>query len=315
MEGNDHLCYNSLMRFEIEIHRPWSLFAVTAGVVGFVAWANGFIEVNVGAAEPTVITKQEQSNLPASLIGGSDTDAAVRDIVATELDIKRTRQERAVLAQREEIMRHQLQVIQLRLEQGEPDPRVEEELKLVRQKLIALLNDTRQAEDRLRAAFNELWEAQERAGRISVAVRGQPAVLSWPVEPVYGLSAGFMDNEYEMLFGLPHQGIDIPTEQGTEIRSPADGVVEQVVDNGLGYSYLIMRHQGVVTLYGHASAFLVSEGATVTAGQTIALSGGQPGSRGAGALTTGPHLHFEVIRNGEHIDPLSLLPRHQKVEL
>src|SRR3989344_915614 len=308
MAEGSFFCYNSLMRFQIEIHRPGSLLMIAAGMAAFVAWTNGAISITAGA-------RPAEQPLTAPVVGGSDTASAVRDIAATETDIKRTRQERAVLAQREEIMRHQMQVIQLRLEQGEPDPRVEEELKLVRQKLIALLNDTRQAEDRLRAAFNELWEAQERAGRISVAVRGQPAVLSWPVEPVDGLSAGFMDNEYEMLFGLPHQGIDIPTEQGTEIRSPADGVVEQVVDNGLGYSYLIMRHQGVVTLYGHASAFLVSEGATVTAGQTIALSGGQPGSRGAGALTTGPHLHFEVIRNGEHIDPLSLLPRHQKVEL
>lgn len=302
------------MRFEIEIHRPWSLLVVTAGVFGFIAWANGLININVGAEAPLIAVNQ-QKNLQASLVGGSDTDSAVRDIAETETFIKRTRQERAMLAQGEQILRHQLQIIQLRLEQGEPDPHAEDELKGVQQKLVALLQDTHQAEDRLRAAFNELWEAQERAGRISVAVRGQPAALAWPVEPILGLSAGFMDKEYELLFGLPHQGIDIPTEQGTEVRAPADGIVEQAVDNGLGYSYLIIRHQGVVTLYGHVSAFLVSEGDTVAAGQVVALSGGQPGSRGAGALTTGPHLHFEVIRNGEHIDPQSVLPPTESVEL
>lgn len=134
--------------------------------------------------------------------------------------------------------------------------------------------------------------------------------INWPIKPSLGISAYFRDSGYLALFGIPHNAIDIPTNHGTAIHSPAPGVVYKVKDNGdTSYSYVIIAHKGgLLTVYGHVSEVLVRERDIVLPGEVIALTGGTPGSKGAGFLTTGAHLHFEVIKNGVNIDPLLVLP-------
>ncbi len=79
-------------------------------------------------------------------------------------------------------------------------------------------------------------------------------------------------------------------------------------DNGFGYSYIILAHKGnLVTLYGHVYEIRVKPGMLVAKGDVIGLTGGTPGTRGAGLQTTGPHLHFEVHYKGEPQDPLDYL--------
>lgn len=132
--------------------------------------------------------------------------------------------------------------------------------------------------------------------------------LSWPVEPKRGLSAYFRDPSYQSVFSVPHNAIDVPTAQGTEIKAPADGYVTKAKDSGLGYSYIIIAHSGgVMTLYGHVNQIWVKAGDYVSRGQAIGKSGGQPGTAGAGWMTTGAHLHFEVFQDGKHVDPLGYL--------
>ena len=63
-----------------------------------------------------------------------------------------------------------------------------------------------------------------------------------------------------------------------------------------------------MTVYGHVSSFLVEEGDLVRPDDIIALTGGTPGTKGSGLMTTGAHLHFEIYENGEHQDPLAYLP-------
>lgn len=129
--------------------------------------------------------------------------------------------------------------------------------------------------------------------------------------PAYGrVSAGFMNAAYKKQFGVPHLGEDIVVPQGSAVYAAADGVVFLVRDGGAtGYSYILIGHRdGYATLYGHVSQALVSAGQEVTGGQQIALSGGTPGTHGAGPMTTAAHLHFEVIRAGTNIDPKSVLP-------
>lgn len=134
-------------------------------------------------------------------------------------------------------------------------------------------------------------------------------VLSWPVTPSLGLSAHFDDNNYKNIYRVDHHAIDIPVYQGTAIRAPANGYVVKVVDNGLGYSYMIIAHAGgLSTLFGHMSGFAVEQGALVHRGDVIGYTGGQPGTKGAGMRTTGPHLHFETHLNGKRMDPLQFLP-------
>lgn len=133
--------------------------------------------------------------------------------------------------------------------------------------------------------------------------------LDWPVRPTRGISAYFRDSSYRAVFGMDHNAIDIPQIQGTSIKAPADGVVYKVRDNGYGYSYLILAHSGgFMTVYGHISEFLVDYGEKVSKGQIVALTGGTPGSKGAGLMTTGAHLHFEVMKGGKYVDPLDYLP-------
>lgn len=131
----------------------------------------------------------------------------------------------------------------------------------------------------------------------------------WPVDPFKGISAYFRDPTYVGVFGVRHNAIDIPTYQGTTLRAAADGVVYTTRDNGYGYSYIILAHaNGLMTVYGHVSAILVEEGQIINQGSIIGLSGGMPGTLGAGYMTTGPHLHLEMLLNGNYVDPLDYLP-------
>ena len=129
--------------------------------------------------------------------------------------------------------------------------------------------------------------------------------------PVYGsVSAGFRNEAYEAYFGVPHHGLDIVVAQSTPVAAAADGVVFLVRDGGdTGYTYVLIGHRGgYATLYGHLSAVQVAAGQDVDAGQIIGLSGGEPGTRGSGPMTTGAHLHFELINMAVNIDPAKVLP-------
>lgn len=149
-------------------------------------------------------------------------------------------------------------------------------------------------------------------------VKNQPFVLD-PVAglggsgflwPVHGpITATFHDPDYQRVFHVPHQAIDIATKQGTAVHSTADGVVFKVRLGGAkGYTYVLIGHQnGYASLYGHLSQVFVKDGDMVSAGQIIGLSGGEPGTPGAGPMTTGSHLHFEMMLNSVHFNPLEVL--------
>ncbi len=133
-------------------------------------------------------------------------------------------------------------------------------------------------------------------------------VLAWPVFPKKGISAGFRDPGYYKRFKMQHNAVDIPAPQGTPLTAAASGYVYKAKDNGLGYSYIIILHKNNIrTVYGHVSQIDVKEGQLVQEGELIGLSGGMPGTKGAGKMTTGPHLHFEVLENGVYKNPLDFL--------
>lgn len=132
--------------------------------------------------------------------------------------------------------------------------------------------------------------------------------FGYPVETPVRITAYFEDAEYEKKFQLRHDGVDFAVPQSSDVLAVASGEVVKIVDNGLGYSYLIVEHPGdMFSLYGHVSAFLVRQGESVSKGQTIALSGGTPGTPGAGYFTTGPHVHLEFFKNGQYVNPLQFI--------
>ena len=83
----------------------------------------------------------------------------------------------------------------------------------------------------------------------------------------------------------------------------ADGVVAAVGSSGARGRYVLVKHSnGLTTRYQHLSRSLVKEGQSVLRGQTIARSGNT-------GISTGPHLHFEVLKNGRAVNPLRYFSR------
>ncbi|MDN2663658.1 M23 family metallopeptidase [Psychromonas sp. 14N.309.X.WAT.B.A12] len=94
-----------------------------------------------------------------------------------------------------------------------------------------------------------------------------------------------------------HKGVDIAGYSGMPIMATAAGVVTiSEARNGYGYLVEINHGSGLMTRYAHASAITVSVGDVVEKGQQVAVMG-------TTGRSTGPHVHYEVLRNGQQIDP------------
>ena len=100
-----------------------------------------------------------------------------------------------------------------------------------------------------------------------------------------------------------HPGLDIAADHGVPIYAADGGVVRSAGWNdGYGNQVVIDHRNGYVTTYGHLSSFSVWPGQLVAKGAII-------GRNGSTGRSTGPHLHFEVIRNGYYVNPLDFLPK------
>lgn len=98
-----------------------------------------------------------------------------------------------------------------------------------------------------------------------------------------------------------HKGVDWATPTGTAVMASSAGtVVKAGWGSGYGYVVYINHGDGRQTRYGHLSKVLVSVGQSVSQGQKIALSGNT-------GVSTGPHIHFEILLNGSQVNPLDYL--------
>jgi murein DD-endopeptidase MepM/ murein hydrolase activator NlpD len=98
-----------------------------------------------------------------------------------------------------------------------------------------------------------------------------------------------------------HPGLDIAVATDSYIRASGGGTVIDIGDDAVYGRFVVIDHgEGYSTLYGHASVHLVTLGQLVRGRQVIALSGST-------GRSTGPHLHFEVLVDGEHVDPLTVV--------
>ena len=152
--------------------------------------------------------------------------------------------------------------------------------------------------------------AQEQAAKQAAAAAGQPAynpaaavgatgTMMWPAVG-HGISSPFgyrvhpITGVYKM-----HTGVDINVGYGTPVYAADGGTVILAGWNGGYGNCVVLNHgNGLTTLYGHMSSINVSVGQSVSRGQTIGLVG----STGA---STGPHLHWEVMVNGQRVNPLN----------
>ena len=206
---------------------------------------------------------------------------------------------------------------QLKAEQEELEKDIEEAIQII----LNLENDleNRQAEydaimaaeDAANATIDKLvaeLEAQRAAEAAAAAAAaggsggGGSANASgsflWPVASYVYVSSRFGLRVHPITGEKKsHTGIDIASNQGTAVYASDGGSVTLAGWNG-GYGNCIMidHGNGYVTLYGHLSSISVSVGQTVSQGATI-------GAVGSTGNSTGPHLHFEVLKNGTRIDP------------
>jgi murein DD-endopeptidase MepM/ murein hydrolase activator NlpD len=98
-----------------------------------------------------------------------------------------------------------------------------------------------------------------------------------------------------------HEGLDLAAPEGTEVFAAREGVVTDLGEDPIYGKYIVLRHGDTwASLYGHLSVIAVTLNSRVRTGSPI----GRVGSTGQ---STGPHLHFELRRNGQAQDPGKLL--------
>ncbi len=122
------------------------------------------------------------------------------------------------------------------------------------------------------------------------------------VRPVPGSVFGTLFGRVDALHPRGHHGVDLRAGYGDTVRAAASGVVIAAAYDSSWGEYVEIQHApGLSTLYAHLSAFVVGKGQRVSAGQPI-------GRVGCTGWCFGPHLHFEVHREGRPINPLPYLP-------
>lgn len=162
-----------------------------------------------------------------------------------------------------------------------------------------------QEKEKIRDLVRKQQEAQQaeekRTGEKASYDGGGGAFLKpvkGPITSRYGMRYHPVRKQYRM-----HTGVDFGASLGTPIRAAAGGmVIDSRPAKGYGYIVVIDHGGGIATLYAHmyAQDVKVSSGQKVSKGQVIAGVGNN-------GWSTGPHLHFEVLKNGQHTDPMPYL--------
>ena len=151
-----------------------------------------------------------------------------------------------------------------------------------------------------------VWRFQLRDGRVdyfnSTGRSIRTALLRTPMDGAQ-ISSGFGMRKHPILgYTRLHRGVDFAAPKGAEVYAAGDGVVEKAGKaGGLGIRVRVKHAEGYSTVYAHLSrvAKELREGDEVKQGQVIGLVGST-------GLSTGPHLHYEVWRDEEAIDPASI---------
>ncbi|MEE9441417.1 MAG: M23 family metallopeptidase [candidate division Zixibacteria bacterium] len=119
------------------------------------------------------------------------------------------------------------------------------------------------------------------------------------IKPARGYPSSGYGTRNDPFTGLKefHPGLDISNSNGTPIYATAEGKITAVrINGGLGKMVSIDHGYGFITRYGHLSDYKVKVGQRVKRGDIIGLMGST-------GYTTGPHLHYEVIKKGKHVNP------------
>ncbi len=147
-------------------------------------------------------------------------------------------------------------------------------------------------------SFDEVFELAKNKKQLLASIPGIQPVSN---KDLTRIASGFGYRIHPIYkTSMMHTGIDFTAPVGTDIYSTGNGVIEKVEYDGRGYgNNVIINHgYGYETLYGHLSRVNVRVGQHVNRGDVIGLVGSSGSS-------TGPHCHYEVIKNGTKIDPIN----------
>lgn len=135
----------------------------------------------------------------------------------------------------------------------------------------------------------------------------EKSTIEHELDPPYGsplkteeISSGYGNRMYKKKIKF-HKGVDFRAPSGTDIITVEKGVVIKAAYNKKKGNYIEIRHDDIyITRYFHLSTLAVKEGDKVDKGQFI-------GTVGTTGLSTAPHLHYEILKNGKHVDPVDYI--------
>ncbi|GHV34676.1 peptidase M23 [Clostridia bacterium] len=156
----------------------------------------------------------------------------------------------------------------------------------------------KKAEEEEKKVEADIQRAVEEAARKNTVYVGGD--FTWPLPGYFTISSPFGYRRHPVLgVNKLHTGTDLPAPTGTKIIAANSGTVVLATYNGSYGNCVVIDHGGGrMTLYAHSSKLLVQKGAKVSKGDVIALVGST-------GMSTGPHLHFEVIIDGVKKNPMS----------
>lgn len=246
------------------------------------------------------LEKQLEQEKGETTIKQKEVSQAEQELEAQQQSLEGERTYKDTLLEKTEADEEKFQ--QLVQEARQEQTRVDSEINSLESKVQGQIDELRkQAEDK-RKNGEELSEEEE---ELLVG----DVVFSWPIDS-RDISCGFRCAGYPFAKWFQHTGIDIRTPQGTPVKAAASGYVGIARSDGTpALAYVTIEHGGTYsTVYMHLSGVSVSPGQFVHRGEVIGYSGGLPGTPGAGAYSTGAHLHFEVRVDGIPNDPMPFLP-------
>jgi murein DD-endopeptidase MepM/ murein hydrolase activator NlpD len=260
------------------------------------------------------------NDLPLQTLFGNDSLAALFDeleqLETVSNDLKKAADAAEVAQSRLALKRDNQQIKREQLLALEES--LEGEVSLLEQEesaKIILISYTQQSEAEFQRLLTSLREEQSFINQQILLLQtdienklkandqgGDSSVLSWPIDPtVRGISSYFHDATYPFRHLFEHSGLDLPGPTGLAVTSAAPGYVAWTRQGRLYGNYVMVIHtDGVATLYAHLSSISVSPDQFVGRGESL-------GTVGSTGFSTGPHLHFEVRKNGLPTNPLNYL--------
>jgi murein DD-endopeptidase MepM/ murein hydrolase activator NlpD len=173
--------------------------------------------------------------------------------------------------------------------------------------LVATLSEVEAGYERLRGMFapgqdgdvGRLWlpsVTARRTGPEDGSPGGEGVPTAWPLTEPGVVTRTLLEGG-----GQEHYGVDVAIPTGSYIRAAGAGTVADQGSDPVYGLYIILDHsEGYRTLYAHASVILAQVGDPVGRGEVVGLTGST-------GRSSAPHLHFEILRDGEPIDPLTMV--------